>query len=266
MADSEKPAIGRKARKANYRGATSGQVERALTIGLIAVSKLETCTRDECPDQVRRRVGTQSPFDYLPVRDGTDGPIVGFFRIAATDGSGVASRVEDCKTSYEPLSEKRLIGSGVSILEFIRRVDDTPRPFLVVGEEGICGLANAADLANPIVGVAICARVLEFETRLNQWIEKQFGDSDEWEKSLDDGCLKAIVDRYNGARGRRIDAGRKWMYGTISDKMTILGVDGGTRKLIKGLRNEVFHTRPPSEVQEVLNVLEDTERRLTQHR
>ena len=245
------------------------EVERALTIGLIAVDKLETCTTDECPDQVRKRVGTlpnsrqgESPFDYLPVRDGKDGPIVGFFRIAATHGAG-ADRVEDC-VSYERLSEEHVIGSGIRILEFIRRVDDTPRPFLVVGDEGICGLANAADLANPIVGAAICARVLEFETRLNQWIETRFGDTDAWEQRLDNGRLNDIRKRYCGAKRKRIEPGMMWMYGTISDKMTILGVDPETRKRINGLRNEVFHTRPPSEVQAVLNDLERTERKLEQ--
>ena len=245
------------------------RVERALTIGLIAVDKLVTCTKDECPDQVRKRVGTlpnsrqgESPFDYLPVRDGKDGPIIGFFRIAATHGAG-GGQVEEC-VSYEPLSEEHVIGSGVSILEFIRRVDDTPRPFLVVGKEGICGLANAADLANPIVGAAICARVLEFETRLNQSIETRFRDSDEWEQRLDSKGLRGICKRYDGAVRKRIEPGMKWMYGTISDKMTILGFGAETLKRINGLRNEVFHTRPPSEVQAALNDLERTERKLEQ--
>ena len=151
-------------------GFTFTEVERALTIGLIAVDKLETCTKDECPDQVRKRVGT--------------------------------------------LPNSR---QGES-------------PFDVVGEEGICGLANAADLANPIVGAAICARVLKFETRLNQWIETRFGDSDEWEQRLAIVPVEDIRKRYDGAVRKRIEPGMRWMYGTISDKMTILGVDAETRE------------------------------------
>ncbi len=254
------------------------EVERALTVNLILVpvGKLKTCTKDECPDVVRKSVRTlrgfpqgASPFDYLPVKDGEGGPIVGFFRIAPADGAGApadctgADRVGD-SAAYEPLSEKHLIGSGTSILEFIRRVDDTPRPFLVVGEEGICGMVNAADVAHPIVGAAICVRVLEFETRMNGWIEERFGDGIEWRGRLDNRAFRKIDDLHGAAAGKHIEPSRKWMCGTIGDKMAILGVDAETQRRIKELRNAVFHTRPPSKVQAVLKELRETEEDLAQ--
>lgn len=119
------------------------------------------------------------------------------------------------------------------------------------------------DLAKPIVGAAICVRVLEFEYRLNRWIEGRFRDSDQWKERLHENRLKPIRKLHERAQQKRIE-GRMWRYGTIGDKMTILKVEAESREPINDLRNAVFHTRPPSEVRAALEHLARTEEKLEQ--
>ena len=82
-----------------------------------------------------------------------------------------AARVSS-SPGFVHLSETHLSGTRTPILEFIhKRADDTLQPYLVVEGNGIYGLLNFADLVHPLVGAAIAVRILEFETRLNRWIE-----------------------------------------------------------------------------------------------
>ena len=243
------------------------QVHRSLTVKLIAtpVEELVTCGKDESPEQARGHVGTgsqqrQSPFDYLPVRERPSGPIVGFFSVPCPD-SDSAERVEN-SPGFVRLSETHLIGARTTILEFIQSADDTPRPYLVVEGRGICGLLNSADLVHPLVGAAIAARILEFEMRLNRWIEERYGADGAWRRQLDQRALRDIDAWYERARSSGIEADYAWMYGSIRHKMTILRVDDGSLELINDRRNEVFHTRRPTEIRAGLRALKETEKAL----
>ena len=152
------------------------------------------------------------------------------------------------------LSATHLIGARTPILEFIQRANDTPQPYLVVEGQGIYGLLNSANLVHPLVGAAIAVRIIEFETRLNRWIKERY-QADAWTRHLGKEALKEIDRRYKKAKRRRIEANHAWMYGDLSHKMTILKVDSGLGDQINALRNEVFHTRPPTEIQAGLKAL-----------
>ena len=236
-------------------------VHRSLTVKLIAtpVEELVTCGKDESPEQARLHVETgpqqsDPPFDYLPVREQPFGPIVGFFSVRCPDYDN-ATRVVN-SPGFVHLSETHLIGARTPILKFIQRADDTPQPYLVVEGKGIYGLLNSADLVHPLVGAAIAVQILEFETRLNRWIEQRFHADGAWREHLGSQVLKRIDGRYKEAKSKGIDANHAWMYGDIDHKLTILEVDPGFQALINGLRNEVFHTRPPTEIQDGLKAME----------
>lgn len=217
------------------------------------------CGKDESPEEARRHVGTDAqqsdpPFDYLPVREQPSGPIVGFFSVRCPDHDN-AERVVN-SPGFVRLSETHLIGARTPILEFIQRADDTPQPYLVVEGKGIYGLLNSADLVHPLVGAAIAVRILEFETQLNRWIEERYQADGAWKKHLDCQTLKRIDGRYKEAKSKGIEANYAWMYGDIQHKMTILEVAPDLQVLINDRRNEVFHTRPPTEIQAGLRALE----------
>ena len=171
--------------------------------------------------------------------------------------------VRECQ-GYAPLTESDLIAAGTSILDFIRTADDTPTPRLVVGDQGIYGLVNSADLVHPAVGMAMAVRILEFETRMNERIAARFGTSDTWMERLDCPARKAIKKCYQELRKKKIEPSLRWMCGSIHNKMDILEVDTGSdsRTLIRDVRNAVFHTRPASEIRAALGMLEETERLL----
>ena len=236
-------------------------VHRSLTVKLIAtpVEELVTCGKDESPEQARRHVGTGSqqsdpPFDYLPVREQPSGPIVGFFSVRCPDNDN-AERVVN-SPGFVHLSETHLIGARTPILEFIQRADDTPQPYLVVEGKGIYGLLNSADLVHPLVGAVIAVQILEFETRLNRWIEERYQADGAWRKHLDSEAVKRIDSRYKKAKSKGIEANHAWMYSDLDHKLTILKVDPDLQALIKDRRNEVFHTRPPTEIRAGLKALE----------
>ena len=238
-------------------------VHRSFTVKLIAtpVEELVTCGKDESPEQARRHVRTGSqqsdpPFDYLPVRkQQPSGPIIGFFSVRCPDHDN-AERVVN-SPRFVHLSETHLIGARTPIVEFIQeRADDTPQPYLVVDRKGIYGLLNSANLVHPLVGAAIAVKILEFERRLNRWIEQRYQADGAWREHLDSPDLKKIDRRYEKAKNKRIDANHAWMYGDIHHKMTILKVDLDLQAPINGRRNEVFHTRPPTEIQAALKALD----------
>lgn len=118
-------------------------------------------------------------------------------------------------------------------------------------------MLNSADLVHPLVGAAIAVRILEFETRLNRWIEERYQAGDRaWRVPLDSSDLTRIDGRYEKAKDERIEANHAWMYGDIHHKMTILEVAPDLQAAINGRRNEVFHTRPPTEIQAALKALD----------
>ena len=124
---------------------------------------------------------------------------------------------------------------------------------------------NSADLVDPLVGMALSARILEFETRLNEWITERYGESSEWEEKLKNG-LGRMKGRYDRARNSGIEPSSKWMYGTLDQKLEILDVDCEQRQHICDLRNAVLHTRPPSEIRAALRTLDCTEQDLDSER
>ena len=117
-------------------------------------------------------------------------------------------------------------------------------------------MLNSADLVHPLVGAAIAVQILEFETWLNRCIEGRYRADGAWRKHLDCQALKRIDGRYKEAKSKGIEANHAWMYGDIDHKLTILEVDPDLQTLVIGRRNEVFHTRPPTEIQAALKALE----------
>ena len=120
---------------------------------------------------------------------------------------------------------------------------------------------NSVDLVDPLVGMALSARILEFETRLNEWITERYGESSEWEEKLGSG-LGRMEELYQNATNSDIEPSSKWMYGTLGQKLQILDVDRERQQRINALRNAVLHTRPPSKIRAALQILDRTEQDL----
>ena len=117
-------------------------------------------------------------------------------------------------------------------------------------------MLNSADLVHPLVGAVIAVEILEFETRLNRCIQERYQAGGAWRKHLDHEALTRIDGHYESAKKKGIEANHAWMYGDIDHKLTILKVAPSLQALIKDRRNEVFHTRPPTEIQAGLKALE----------
>lgn len=230
------------------------------------MGSLRTCSAVSRPGDEKRKVEAlpqsrpgKPYYHHLPVTKGQPERIVGFFSVKCACPSGTKT-VRDAQ-GFRPISTEDLVGAGTTILEFIQRTGDTPRPYLVVGGRGVGGLVNSADLVDPLVGMALSARILEFETRLNEWITERYGESSEWEGKLGSG-LGRMEELYQNATNSDIEPSSKWMYGTLGQKLQILDVDRERQQRINDLRNAVLHTRPPSEIRAALQILDCTEQDL----
>jgi hypothetical protein len=98
--------------------------EEGLPVRMIATdrSAFVTCTPDETMEAVLGR--NQDGYDYFPVVSGTTEKgeeIIGLVEATPlSDGSWPSGQVRDC---MERLSERNLIGSNASLLEFVRGAD-----------------------------------------------------------------------------------------------------------------------------------------------
>jgi hypothetical protein len=221
--------------------------QESLPVRLMATRRNEfsTCKVSESFASVQRR-NDQSSFDFMPVVGDDEASIIGV--LAMDDRTQRGDLVRDrCTTLHEDL----LIGSDVSILDFVRKADQQPFCFVIDGHR-IGGLVSLSDLQQLPVRAALFAMVTQLEMTMTEVIAASF-EGDTWlgllssgrQKELDHALQKATVEH------NQVDS---LLYTQFCDKADILRKQGeldkwGVRKAdwkadfrgIQSLRDQLAH-------------------------
>ena len=112
----------------------------------------------------------QHRFDYLPVREGAAGPVVGLFsrRSVAADGT---TRVRDV---MQPLSSANLMAIDAPLLQFVLSADTNPCR-LILDEADIRGLVTLSDIQRLPVRTALFGLFIHLELLLTDLLRRTIG-------------------------------------------------------------------------------------------
>ena len=225
--------------------------EEGLPVRMIATdrSAFVTCTADDEMESVvaRNEVG----YDYFPVVRHTTAKrdeIIGLVEaVPLADGSWPSGRVRD---RMERLSERNLIGSDASLLEFVRGADQNGCR-LVVSGAAISGLVTLSDLQRLPVRAALFAIITHLEMTMAKTIRHEFGGEKSWTEQLSAERRSKLLELI--AKAKLGDAFvDPLLFTQFADKVTIIkksvlfGAEKATFKSdmarIEALRNEVAHS------------------------
>lgn len=190
--------------------------QEALPVRLIETPRdhFVNCKPGETLGAVRAR-NARDAFDHLPVEDDS-GHMIGVLDIGALAGRSDETCVADCCI---PINEDLLIGSEVSILEFLQNADRRPFRFLVA-KDGIGGLVSLSDIQRLPVRAALFAIITQFEMAMAQLIDARFPD-DSWLEHLSDGRrLKIEAERLKASEDCNQVA--RLLYTQFADKLGLL--------------------------------------------
>ena len=109
----------------------------------------------------------QHRFDYLPVREGADGPVVGLFARKGISPDG-AVRVRDV---MQPLSTANLIAIDAPLLQFVLSADTNPCR-LILDDTKISGLVTLSDIQRLPVRTALFSLFIHLELLLTEAIRR----------------------------------------------------------------------------------------------
>ena len=112
----------------------------------------------------------QHRFDYLPVREGADGPVVGLFARKAIPPEG-AVRVRDV---MQPLSSANLIAIDAPLLQFVLSADTNPCR-LILDDTEIRGLVTLSDIQRLPVRTALFSLFIHLELLLTEVLRRRIG-------------------------------------------------------------------------------------------
>ncbi len=147
-------------------------LENNVPVRLMAtVGNLVAAQADERARDALARA-SEGGFDYLPVRNGHDGPIVGLFsREDALD-----SKNKQVKDIMKPLSVDNLIGANAPLLQFVYGADQSPCR-LLLGSTEICGIVTLSDMQRIPVRTAIFGLFIHLELVLTEALERMLGSN-----------------------------------------------------------------------------------------
>ena len=215
------------------------EVQRALTIQMIATPRgeLVTCSYGESVVDVYEKA--EGHFDHLPVEE--DGVIVGLFKVQAPTSS---SADQSIRRHMVLQSEDRLITAESKISEYLL---GEPAPRLVVPSldrrPRVLSLVTPADARRPAAQAALACLIFEFEVALVHRIEEKWPDSEgKWLRRLDKKPRQRIRRWHRDAKTANRDVGLL-LESSLTDKMKILGVNADDADLIGRLRNDIFHVK-----------------------
>jgi hypothetical protein len=165
-------------------------LERSAPVRLMATMKdVVVALADEPVAQAVRRADAQR-FDFLPVREHRDGPIIGLFRrrdVQSPDAQQVSNVMQ-------PLTGDILIGADAPLLDFVYAADTHPCR-LVIDRRGIEGLVTLSDIQRLPVRTVLFGLFIHLEILLTDELRKQLGSD-----ALPFGMLPS--DRAKGAAKR----------------------------------------------------------------
>ena len=151
---------------------TAGQIEGALTVRLIGtLGDLKVTTPDARVEDALA-IANEYRFDYLPVREGAGGSIIGIFsRLSSpADNTHVAE-------VYERLGPNDLISADTSLLNFVWSADEQPRRLILDGTN-IQGIVTLSDIQKLPVRMALFSLFIHFELLLNELLLRSLRSDD----------------------------------------------------------------------------------------
>lgn len=242
------------------------QVQSSLTVAMIMAPRrnLMTCR----PDDVIADVvgGNVDYFSYLPVvNDAED--IVGLFHAEEWFESPPPSwPVGD---SFEPFSERLVIGSNASIYDFIRTADERPIRLVVSGGE-VSGLVSLSDLQQLPVRAALFTLVTSLEIVMAARISKHWSAPDDWMEQLSEGRQSKVKEAVETAK-KNDSFVSEIAFTQLADKATLVCKGGflgaSNRKAIdcfrkiQQLRDDLAHAnsyaQSPEQARKICEVVRD---------
>ncbi|WP_029314497.1 CBS domain-containing protein [Acidiphilium angustum] len=185
-------------------------------------------------------------FDYLPVCDGTDGPVVGLF--ARKDiSSDRAVRVCDV---MQPLSSANLIAIDAPLLQFVLSADTAPCR-LILDDTEIRGLVTLSDIQRLPVRTALFSLFIHLELVLTVVLRREIGPDRSPFEFLSSNRAENARNRWESSQFNSMDHDpySALQFGdkkTIAKKLKLCGLSGtridrDLNSIEKILRNPIAH-------------------------
>jgi CBS domain-containing protein len=145
-------------------------LERSTPVRLMAT--IGSFTAADASEPVADAMGRADHhrFDFLPVRDGVEGPVVGLFSRKAIG----ADRVALVRDVMQPLSSSNLIAIDAPLLQFVLSADSNPCR-LILDDTEIRGLVTLSDIQQLPVRTALFGLFIHLELLLTQAIRRLVG-------------------------------------------------------------------------------------------
>ena len=143
-----------------------------MPVRLIATFEgLKTTTPQALVSQALE-IANEGGFDYLPVRSGSHGHIIGIF-----DRSSPQNKNQRVNEVYHPVGANDLISAEASLLHFVWTADQQPRRLVLEGTE-IRGIVTLSDIQKLPVRIALFSLFIHFELLLTEHLRETLGDAD----------------------------------------------------------------------------------------
>jgi hypothetical protein len=145
-------------------------LERSTPVRLMATIGAFVAADAAEPVAEAARRADQNRFDYLPVRKGVDGPVVGLFAREGIPPDG-AVPVRDV---MQPLSSANLIAIDAPLLQFVLSADTNPCR-LILDDTEIRGLVTLSDIQRLPVRTALFSLFIHLELLLTEVLRREIG-------------------------------------------------------------------------------------------
>lgn len=145
-------------------------LERSTPVRLMAT--IGSFTAADASEPVAEAMGRADHhrFDYLPVRDGAEGSVVGLFSRKAIG----ADRVALVRDVMQPLSSSNLIAIDAPLMQFVLSADTNPCR-LILDDMEIRGLVTLSDIQRLPVRTALFSLFIHLELLLTQTLRRVVG-------------------------------------------------------------------------------------------
>ena len=221
-------------------------LERSTPVRLMAT--LDAFVAGDAAEPIAEAAGRadQHRFDYLPVRDGADGPVVGLFARKGIPPDG-AARVRDV---MQPLSSANLIAIDAPLLQFVLNADTNPCRLILDGTE-IRGLVTLSDIQRLPVRTALFSLFIHLELLLTEVLRRKIGPDRSPFKFLSGKRAEDARERWETSKASGLDhdsysalmfADKK----TVAKKLKLCGLSGERidtelKSIEAKLRNPIAH-------------------------
>jgi len=190
-------------------------IEQSLPARLIATLGNFTAAYAQEPvtDALERAV--LHGFDFMPVRDGDAGPVVGLFR----RGDALPGPTQLVRGMMQPVTDENLISAGAPLLDFVMTADTCPCRLVLDGTV-IRGLITLSDIQRLPVRTVLFALFIHLELLMTDALKQTLGDDASLLDRLDTNPAKRAKKHWKKAKDAGMD---RDVYAAMmfSDKITL---------------------------------------------